>query len=142
MNDIWLTAQNKISNQYLESPYVKPPNSIKWGQIIELAPLQNSLHVKLPKYTRLGKCDLCLMLKDIKSKAITEEERLQVQQEIILHNANQMNERIQYKQRCLKAGIFSAHTKPDWCRTISYWLLIHHYRWNEHCSLSCFHSNT
>ena len=32
---------------------------------------------------------------DKKSKATTEEERLQVQQEIVLHNANQMNERIQ-----------------------------------------------
>ena len=96
----WKDVHNEL-NTYLGSKGMKKYSQPQFHHLMK----SHFPHVKLPKYTRLGKCDLCLMLKDRKSKATTEEERLQVQQEIILHNANQMNERIQYKQRCLKAGI-------------------------------------
>jgi replication fork clamp-binding protein CrfC len=32
-------------------------------------------HVKAPKYTRQGKCDTCIELKEKRKKAVTEEEK-------------------------------------------------------------------
>jgi len=89
-------------NTYLISKEFKGYSQPQFAYLMK----RNFPNVKLPKYTRLGKCDVCLDFKNKKLKATTEEQRLQVQKEILIHNTNQMNERLEYKQRCLKAGIF------------------------------------
>jgi hypothetical protein len=60
-------------------------------------------HIKNPKYTRQGKCDKCLELKQTRLDATTEEQRITLQAELIKHNVEQMEERSLYKQRALQA---------------------------------------
>ena len=54
-------------------------------------------HIKNPKYTRQGKCDICLELKQSRMDATTEELRQSIQGSLIEHNEQQMAERSLYK---------------------------------------------
>ena len=58
----WKDVHNEL-NTYLGSKGMKKYSQPQFHHLMK----SHFPHVKLPKYTRLGKCDLCLMLKDRKS---------------------------------------------------------------------------
>ena len=99
-------------NSHLDSKKLKRYSQPQFAHLIK----KNFSNVKLPKYTKLGKCDVCLDLKEKRLKAKTEDEKLNLQRQIIDHNTNQMKERIEYKKRCLRAGIIFLFLWGKWPR--------------------------
>ena len=69
----------------------------------QLSHLRNTYFPKLkkPKFTRQGKCDYCLQLKDAISKTKNLSERLLLQRQKINHNEKQKEERSNYYNRIL-----------------------------------------
>lgn len=58
--------------------------------------------VKAPKYTRQGKCDECISLKNSKHSATFSEEKRKYHDLFVEHNKKQMSERLLYKTRCIE----------------------------------------
>jgi hypothetical protein len=61
--------------------------------------------VKSPKYTRQGKCDICLDLTEKKLNCQDPIERISIHQKFVKHNNNQIKERFHYKARVVKAQL-------------------------------------
>jgi hypothetical protein len=59
--------------------------------------------IKCPKYTRQGKCNICLDLKEKRMNSKDTNERKKLHKEFVEHNQNQMNERYNYNCRKIKA---------------------------------------
>ena len=97
----WKDVLNDL-NSYLDSKSIKKYSQPQFTFLVS----RKFSNVKLPKYTRLGKCDTCLELKEKRLKASNEEERQRIQAQITEHNEKQLAERSQYKLRCLEAGMY------------------------------------
>ena len=96
----WKDVLNDL-NSYLDSKNIKKYSQPQFNHLVR----RRFSNVKLPKYTRLGKCDTCLELKEKRLKADNEEEKQKIQSQISEHNEKQMAERVQYKLRCIEAGM-------------------------------------
>ena len=59
--------------------------------------------VKAPKYTRLGKCDTCVQLKEAKTIEKDPKRQKELHGQLLEHNRKQMQERFEYKSRCIQA---------------------------------------
>ena len=96
----WKDVLNDL-NSYLDSKNIKKYSQPQFNHLVQ----RRFSNVKLPKYTRLGKCDTCLELKEKRLKAVNEEEKQKIQSQISEHNEKQLAERSHYKLRCLEAGM-------------------------------------
>jgi hypothetical protein len=59
--------------------------------------------VKAPKYTKQGKCDTCIELKEARGLEKDPVRQKDIHQQFLDHNRKQMEERHQYKTRCIQA---------------------------------------